>query len=251
MSKLNHLQTQFQNHLLNDILEKDPQIIGHMEIYYEGYRSRLLEVLTIDYPQCQTLIDNLFGADAFENAGLEYLKQYPSHHFSVRHFGQYFSQFLSKSMPYCDYSYLSELADFEWCILFSLDAANANRLEIDTLKTIPAERWADLRFNLHPSVQYRNYQWNTPALWKNIETTPEKGAPITCLIWRKNNASFFEILPPTHQSFYNSILCKKTFADLCEDLLAIMPENQYDMVPATAVGILQYWIEQDIITECG
>lgn len=247
MSKLSNLQTQVQNHLLRDTLEQHPEIVGHLEIYHGGYRLRLLEALTMDYPQCQALIDTLFGENAFEQAGLEYLKQYPSHHFSVRYFGKYFPEFLSKMMPYSDYPYLAELADFEWSILFCLDAADADRLDINTLKMVPAEQWGDLTFRLHPSVLYKTYQWDTPTLWKNIQHTPQNNGSIACLFWRKNIASFFEVLPPTHQVFYKSILCGKNFGDLCEDLLEIMPKNQYDMVPAIAVGILQYWIEQGII----
>ncbi len=249
VSKLNSLQTQIHNHILSDTLEAHPEIIGHLEIYYHGYRLRLLEALTMDYPQCEALMERLFGENAFEQAGLEYLKQYPSHHFSVRYFGHSFAKFLAQNKPYSNHPYLHELADFEWSILFCLDAADANTLDINTLKMVPAEQWGDLLFSVHPSVQYKIYQCDITALWKNIEPLPQNKTAIACLFWRKNMGSFFEILPPAHQIFYKSILCGKNFGDICENLLAIMPEDQYDMVPATAVGILQYWIEQGVITQ--
>jgi len=56
------------------------------------------------------------------------------------------------------------------------------------------------------------------------------------------------VLPATHQSFYNSVFHRKNFGDLCEDLLNVIPPEQHESVPATAIGILQYWVEQGIIT---
>jgi len=174
MSELNTLQTQIQELILNDVFQEHPDIVGHLEVYYEGYRFRLLEILTNDYPQCQAIINKLFGKDSFDKVAFEYIQQYPSQHFSVRYFGQHFSHFLAQNAPYSQMPYLSELADFEWCIAHSLDAANRDLLSIDTLKTIPPQAWGDLIFEFHPSVQleyingtHRNFlKIKTPSLKK-------------------------------------------------------------------------------------
>lgn len=254
MFKLNDLQTHFQDHLLDRSLvshKLHEQIEGRLDIYYEAYRLRLLEALTVNYTKSQILIDDLLGADHFETLGLAYIQQYPSQHFSVRYFGQHFSVFLKQALPYSKVPYLSELAHFEWAALHSLDAADSPLLTLSDLKNISPEQWGDLTFSFHPSVQCQTYQWDIPTLWKSMDAPSpfiKNEHPTTCLFWRKNLKSLFETLPLTHQIFYQGIIANKSFGELCEDLFEITPEDQYASVPATAVGILQYWIEQGVIS---
>lgn len=255
MFKLSDIQTQFQDYLLSDKAETSSifyqNIEGHLDAYFEAYRLRLIEVLALDFPSCEKLIKHLFNTDAFETAALHYLKVHPSIHFSVRHFGQFFSSFLANIPPYNQFPYLSELADFEWSILYSLDAKDADPLSLEALRNVPPEEWANLLFQVHPSVQYKQYEWDIAALWKSLslDQTPHiQKQPIACLFWRKGIRHFFETLPLTHQVFYQGMSARKSFGFLCEDLFDITPEDQRDTVPATAVGILQYWIEQQVIT---
>lgn len=216
MFKLNDLQTHLQDHLLDKSLvsqQLHQQIEGRLDVYYEAYRLRLLSALETPYSKCKILIDNLMGSDSFESIGLAYLQQYPSQHFSVRHFGTYFSSFLKQASPCCDSPYLSELAHFEWAILHSLDAADAPLISLEDLKKISPEQWGDLTFSLHPSVQYQTYEWDIPTLWKSIETDSQfisNQERVSCLFWRKDLKSFFETLPLTHQIFYQGIIAHKS-----------------------------------------
>lgn len=263
MFKLSDIQTRFQDYLLNDNAAPTPSshsfhnhVKGHLEAYFEAYRLRLVEVLTMDFPNCEKLINQLKigikpGESPFENTALHYLQRHPSTHFSVRYFGQFFSSFLANTDPYNQFSYLSELADFEWSMLYSVDAKDADPLSIEALRNVPPEEWAHLLFQIHPSVQYKKYEWDIAALWKSLssdESANLQKQPIACLFWRKGIRNFFETLPLAHQVFYQGMAAGKSFGALCEDLFDITPEDQSNTVPATAVGILQYWIEQQVIT---
>src|SRR5262245_50886814 len=92
------------------------QIIGRdaeskrvrLNVYHDGYMLRLLEVLGKNY----TALKILMGEAHFDRLAGDYVREYPSHHFSIGYAGRYFSQFLS-SQPQIEPVWI-EVADFEW-----------------------------------------------------------------------------------------------------------------------------------------
>ena len=76
----------------------------------------------------------MLGEKIFAQKAYAYIDAYPSRHFSVRHFGQYFSQFLKSDST--DKPMLTEMAIFEWAISESQEAAEAQVLTVDAMSKI-------------------------------------------------------------------------------------------------------------------
>lgn len=257
MSKLAEVQTDFQEYLI-DIKNKSSAlshiISDHLsnekraQIYFNAYRIRLKEILQQDFPKTDTLL----GEDLFIKAFILYLDAHPSRHFNVRYFGQHFAHFLQETKPFSDDPIFSEMADFEWRLMGTLDAKDSDALTPGQLSAVPAEKWPQLRFSLHPSVSLTSYEWDTPQLWKLIDNeehprAPTKlNAPQHWLIWRKDLCSRYESISPVQAEYLQWLADSNPFSKVLENLQGHMPEEK---VVEFAVSHLQYWMEQQVIAQ--
>lgn len=253
---LKTIQSQFQEYILKGdetaLLSKIsdtglcPQ--KRLKIYFDGYRLRLLEVLSIDYPKTLELL----GDEDFEAAFLRYLDKNPSHHFSVRYFGQYFPDFLEQTAPFNEVALFAEMATFEWAVSYTLDAENGPVVTMDELKTIPPEKWGDLSFTLHPSVISRRFEWDTPKIWQHIdqELPPrppvKQEHPVTWLFWRKGIRSLFQSCNKAEAILFEALTEGDTFAQMCEKLIDLVPEED---IPFVAAKTLYQWVSEEMISK--
>lgn len=219
-----------------------------LKIYYDGYRLRLLEILENDFPKLHTLM----GDEAFNALGLLYIAAYPSHHFSARYFGQYLARFLSENATYSKQFYLTEMANFEWTLGDTLDAANAETITLDNLKSIPPEQWSNLKIHFHPALHVCAFGWDIPQLWKAIENKEAPRLPkkqteaITWILWRKELQSQFRSLTKPQALMLALFQKNHDFSDVCE---ALTETIDCETIPAVALGFIQQCIHDGFISE--
>lgn len=253
---LSHLQAYFQEYLMHGTLNTIlPQVAPderfsaekRLKVYFDAYRIRLMEILKLDFPKTHTLL----GDENFENAFHAYLDKYPSTHFSVRYFGQHFSQFLATTAPFQDYPIFSEMAQFEWAVAYTIDANDGPLVDTQALSTLSGEQWQTLCFNFHPSVTSCIFAWDTPQLWQHIdrEAPPRgpvhQGSPVRWLFWRKGQRSLFQSCTAAEDKMFQSIQQKDNFAQICENLLDIVPEEE---IPLMCAQTLFKWINEEMIS---
>lgn len=239
---------------------------SRLEIYYDMYRLRLLDVLFTDYPK----LVGIMSEEKFTRAFLHYLMHYPSTHYSVRPFGENMAKFLSNFEPFCLNSYYSEMAQFEWALSLTYDAADAEHIHFERLQTLSPEEWIDLKFKLHPSVSLLSFEHNIVSVWKALdahkilpeqddesvlERYPEHINPeslITPLsskeiwmIWRKDFATKFLQLNSEQYMMLEAIHQGLSFADVCEQLTKIMAPEE---VPNFVMHCLAEWLDFDVLT---
>lgn len=237
--------THTMENLTNDSIQMSAT--KRLEIYYDGYRLRLLEILEGDFPK----LHNLMGDEAFDALGHHYIAAYPSRHFSARYFGQYLAHFLREEIAYTKQPYLAEMADFEWALGNTLDAENANIVTLDNLKAIPPEQWGELKIHFHPSLQVYSFEWDIPQLWKAIENNeklwlPEKQRePVTWIFWRQELQSQFRSLAEPQALIIKLFQTDYPFGDICESLAKrINPKT----IPAVALGFIQQCINDGFVS---
>lgn len=254
------MQRVFQNYLtdqdvdpicrMEDITVDTTQIsaIRRLEIYYDAYRLRLLEILENDFPKLQTLL----GDEAFDILGRLYITTYPSKHFSARYFGQQLAQFLREANIYVNKSYLAEMAEFEWSLGNTLDAENATIVTIADLKLIPADQWGELTLHFHPSLQICMFEWDIPQCWKAIENNesprlPQKqNEPVTWILWRQALQSQFRSLTKPQALMLKLFQEGQCFGNICESLSqTIEPEA----IPAIALGFIQQCLNDGFVSQ--
>lgn len=274
------VQTDFQNYIISptygDIEKLKQKMLTHtssefgldaisrLEIYYDMYRLRLLDVLFGDYPK----LTGIMGEENFTQAFLHYLLHYPSTHYSVRPFGAKFEDFLKNFEPFCFKKYYAEMAQFEWALSLTLDSADVPLMHADQLKNISPEDWVDLKFKLHPSVSLCIFQHNIVSVWKELESQkicpePEEESvveryseenperlvellftPQSWLIWRKNLNARFHSITPDEYFMLEAIHQGQSFSEVCEALTKIMPE---EAVPGFVMPHLAEWLNSEVL----
>lgn len=253
---LHSLQDSFLAHVLDNdaaMLAKispdaKPSAAARLAIYANGYRLRLLEALTTDYPALHTLT----GDALFEQIGRAYIDAHPSTHYSIRYFGQHLRAFLAATSPYRETPALHEMAALEWSLGLAFDAADAPVITVETLAALPPESWPDLRLRFHPSVQRHDFHWNMPELWSAIDAQsgpqpPQQyPQPRAWLIWRRDLQNYFRPLDPIEAWALDSMRDGSAFATLCEGLCAYLAEDQ---VGLHAAGFLKGWVQAGLVTE--
>ena len=116
MSALANLQDLFQTHIYLRDERMLAQVQGservpasvRLAIYSDGYRLRLIEALSTDYPGTHGLL----GDEQFDRAMRAYIHAYPSKARNLRWYGENVASFLAHAEPYAQHPLLAEMAAF-------------------------------------------------------------------------------------------------------------------------------------------
>lgn len=256
MNELAQLQEQFQLFILSGQSGIDESIVQtesvsveqRLAIYRDAYKLRLIESLTTSFPATQVYL----GTQAFEKACSSYIDVHPSSYQSIRWYGDGLAEFLR---GYYDekYSFLVELADFEWRMTLAFDAPDNRIIEITDMANVPPESWGNLHFTFHPSMQRLNYFWNAISLWQALITNqdlPElhQGTKANSwILWRAPDyINQFYSLSEQEAWALDSLIDGLSFGQLCEGLCEWITAEEVGM---QAASYLKNWIQSGIVAE--
>jgi hypothetical protein len=253
---LRELQRDMQRHLLGEesgvtaaIVDAPPlPAAARLAIYRNAYQVRLIDALHETYP----VLHGLLGDDAWVELGQAYVAAHPSVFRSIRWYGRELPEFLAAATPYSEAPILSEIALLEWTLTEVFDATDARSSPRSALSAIEPSAWGALRFEFHPSLRRLAFSWNTGAVWKAMsqdETPPRPEmapAPMPWLLWRQNLQNYFRSMNAVESTALDSALRGRNFAQLCEDLGALLPPEE---IPAAAAGLLGAWADSGIIVK--
>ena len=253
-SRLRRLQSDLQNHLLNQdsaiahaIVDSPPLAVAdRLAIYADGYRARLIEALDDTYP----LLHRLLGDEDFMALGEAFVAAHPSVHRSIRWYGRELAEFLAHTPPHAGQPILAELAQLEWTLAEVFDAPNAEPVSRAAFATIDPAAWSELRFQFHPSLRRLHLRWNAAAAWKalNSEDTPphpecsEHAVP--WLLWRQDLQNYFRSLGADEAVALDCALEGHSFGEMCQAMTECLPEEE---IPLRAAGLLGLWADSGII----
>lgn len=236
MPRLIELQQQFSDYLLSrsdDISAciVDDERVGkqtRLEIYKNAYVIRLKKCIETDHP----MLGKYLGDDLFETMAKGYINNHPSHYTSLRKYCDNLPGYLCNTEPFTSVPILAEIAMFERIMLNSFDAADDKRATIEELKSIEPENWPAIKIDFHSSVCVYTAYWNSVETWqalKDENTPPEatKGSQQHWLIWRGSDLlTQFKSLSNEGYIMFNCFESGDNYADVCETLLAHVPEQQ-------------------------
>ncbi|CEG58454.1 HvfC/BufC N-terminal domain-containing protein [Legionella fallonii] len=255
MNELAQLQQQFQQFILSGRVGIDESIVQtksvsvekRLEIYKDAYKLRLIECLTVSFPAVHAYL----GTKAFEEACSGYIDTYPSTYRSIRWFGDGLAEFLNN---YYDkkYSFLAELADFEWKMTLAFDAADSKIVQIVDMASVLPESWAGMQFTFHPSIHRLNYFWNAIPLWQTLvkdEDLPElhqEDKTTSWVLWRAPDyVNQFYSLSEQEAWALDALMDGLTFGQVCEGLCQWMPAEEVGM---GAASYLKNWIQSGMVS---
>lgn len=256
MRALEQVQAQFLQFILSgnsDIYEevvhtKQVPVATRLAIYREAYRLRLIESLTITFPAVLAYL----GTEAFEEVCTAYIEACPSTYRSIRWFGDELPEFLKN---YYDkkYSFLAELAHFEWHMTLAFDAEDTRILSIADMAAVAPELWADMHFSLHPSIQRLHYHWNAVPLWsalindKELPDLQNNSIATTWILWRTPDyiIQFYSVSEEEAWAM-DALGQQYSFGQLCEGLCQWVNAEEVGM---RAASYLKKWIQNGMVSE--
>jgi hypothetical protein len=250
MSALKQTQGEFQRYVLRGEGGIAGEIAGpddasrktRLDVYYNAYRLRLIEVLGSDFEMLKAFA----GEEAFDSIARAYIDAHPSAFRNVRWFGGSLPRFLREGARYCAHPVLAEIAEFEWTLGLTFDAPDAPVLDFDELAGLPAEAWASVAFRTHPSLHTLELRWNVPAIWNAIERDEEPpeptsgGPPVTLAVWRRERNSNFRSLPSDESAVLHAAIGGATFPAICDRLARAHGE---EAAAVRAAELLRSWVD--------
>jgi hypothetical protein len=255
---LRELQRDMQRHLLGEesavtaaIVDAPPlPAADRLAIYGNAYQVRLIDALHETYP----VLHGLLGDEAWIELGQAFVAAHPSVFRSIRWYGRELPEYLAISAPFNEAPILSEVALLEWTLAEVFDATDAISLPRTALSAVEPAAWGSLTLEFHPSLRRLTFSWNTAAVWKAMsqdETPPRPEiahAPMPWLLWRQNLQNYFRSMNPLESTALDAALRGRNFAQLCEDLGALLPPEE---IPAAAASLLGTWADSGIIIKVG
>jgi hypothetical protein len=258
MSHLAEMQTEFQAYLLGHkqgagFVKKivDDKKVGaklRLDIYYDAYRLRIIEVLGNVYPNLKQLL----GDDLFEQSARAYIDVYPSTYRNMRWVGDKMALHLGNTLP--QHPIAAEMAAFEWALGLAFDAEDAPVLQLQDLALIPPEQWADLKFSFHPSMQLLWFNHNVVEIWQALdsEETPPAvtEAGVHCLVWRHMSNSYFRQIDNAELHAIQFMSGGGNFAGMCAQLQQDNQDQEAAELAAMnqAAQYMSQWLNQELIS---
>lgn len=218
-----------------------------MDIYRDAYRLRLIDILYGDFPTLYQIL----GTEDFTQMADDYLAKCPSTSFTVRHFGQYLPQFLQQQLPYCDYPYLWQIADFEWAKGTVFDAPDTDIFTIEAATQMDLDDWQSARFTFIPAMTRLVYDYNVPQIWQAIADNQQDqepqplDKPMPWIMWRKDLNPHWYSMPTDEDAFFIRARQGITFADLCEELGDWLDDET--LIAPRAAEIVRRWIDEKML----
>jgi hypothetical protein len=216
-----------------------------LEVYYQAYRLRLLEILGNDFEGLAAML----GADDFATMVGGYIAAHPSAHPSVRWFGRHLPGYLQATPPWAGSPALAEMASFEWSWGLAFDAADAAPAEPSQLAALAPESWAGLRVSLHPSVQRVTLAHNVPEIFA-AATRSSPLPPVAAgearpwVLWRCELVVHWRSLDRDEAWALDAAARGQDFGALCEGLCEW---HAPDAVPLRAASLLRTWLEEGLL----
>ncbi len=255
MTELFQLQDQFQKFLLSghaaihdSIVQTEAVSVDtRLGIYRDAYKLRLIESLSANFPALYAYL----GTEEFNKLATYYIEAHPSCYRSIRWYGDLLSEFIKRNYP--QYLHLAELADFEWKMSLTFDAADEHVVHVEDMAAVPPEAWANLQFILHPSLHRINYFRNTIPLWqalihdRELPELQQNSEPTAWILWRSPEYMIqFYSLSDEEAWALDSLSKGLSFGDLCEGLCQwIKPEE----VGMSAASYLKGWIQKGMLSQ--
>jgi hypothetical protein len=253
---LGALQHAFQDYILHgahgiaDHIEPG-RLVNHrrrLAIYYDAYRSRLVEALGTDFEALAAVM----GEEGFARACRAYVEATPSAFRNVRWYGGNLAAFLREAQPWREQPWLADIAEFEWTLTLAFDAADVPHVRFEDLARLQGDAWATLGFRLHPSARTVELRANAPAVRKAVDAGAPAPEPeladeaVTWLVWRKDLSAHFRSLSGPEAWALRSARDGLSFPAICEGLCDWVAPQE---AARAAAGWLRTWVDDQLITE--
>jgi hypothetical protein len=204
-----------------------------LQVYRNNTFGSLTTALKDTFPVVCQLVDERF----FAYAARDYVAAHPPKAPRLAEYGADFADFLAGFEPARHLTYLPDVARFEWAINEAYHAADAARLDPARIAALPQERYAALRFALHPSSRLFASRFPIDRIWQahqpggEIETRIDLSSGGCRLLIDRNDGDIrFLALDAAGFSFLEALVAAATLQEAYEAAAAAAAE--FDLIGA-------------------
>ena len=216
-----------------------------MNLYRNNVITNLRNALQAIYP----VVFRLVGPGFFKQTAEAYIRRHPSTSGDVNDYGDAFGSFMAAWPPAAPLPYLPDTARLEWQVQQVFHAAEHAALPGERLAGIPAERYGELHFRLHPAVRLFESDYPVHRIWQvnqddyagNSGVDLSEGG-VHLLIQR--STALIELQPLTAGvwALLQSLATGERFGKACE--AAFRAEPAFDLA-----GVLQACIDNQVLVD--
>jgi len=152
-----------------------------MDVYRNNVHASLIDALASAYP----VVERLVGRDFFRAMALEFLRAHMPQNrtltgFGGTGFGGELPEFLEDFGPASSLPYLGDVARVDRAWLTAYHGADYPAIDADALAQVAPEDLGELRFHLHPTVQFVTSRYPIWSIWRtNKEDEIPSGVDLT------------------------------------------------------------------------
>ncbi len=214
-----------------------------LQIYRDGYRSRLVECLADDYPAMK----NLLGESTFEAVAQAYVERHPSRSPNLNAFGRFMPAFMAERSASTG-TFAPELAELEWAIVEAIHATASPPLTLDRLEHLAPEQWATAVLVPAASVRVLRFAHPVDAYYQAFRNdehpTAPAPAPSATLVHRRGWVVWrTELSPPMAQ-----LLGAITGGAPLGEALAASLSGEDEGTQARVTQWFQEWVASGVFT---
>jgi hypothetical protein len=218
-------------------------------VYHDGYRQRMAEFLSNDYP----VLHGALGDEDFAVLVEAYMRARPSRWRNARWVGAGLPAFLRATPPFAEDSLICGLAALEAALTKAFDAADATALPVEFLGVTPQEDWPRLRFGFHPSAQMLDLPPAALACYEAAQREepfdPDEAGEggVALLVWRAALEVNYRALDGLEALALREALGGAPFGEICFMLAFARPDEPADELTMMVAGFLTNWFSGGLI----
>lgn len=209
------------------------------------YRTTARENFALALEAAFPLLLRCLGPEEFRQLAWSYQRACPSPAGNLFDAGRRLPDFLAANLRGGSDEYLIDVARLEWQVQEAMVAADGEDvLDLAALAAVPAERQADIRLRLHPSVRLLTLDHGIFVLWEALQAG--RPLPAACrepeclLVLRRSSGVELQRLPAADLAWLASLQGGATLADAASTL----PAGDGDVLGA----LLVRWVGAGVIT---
>jgi len=172
-----------------------------LEIYQFAYWKRLEEFLEKDFPGVKKNI----GSRRFSQLSKEYFSAYPSRFFNATDVTRFFPDFLEDKKCSSKFSFIAELARYEWLLRESFYALEPERVGLQKIPNASERDWHAARFLLDPSVRLLESKWRLDLLKQGKQSNVKNKSSYTFLFYRSQGLARVMLITAAEANFFRAL----------------------------------------------
>lgn len=226
---------------------------ARLDVYSNAYFLRIHDCLREDFGALAMAL----GEAGFHDLVKTYLMAHPPSRPSLRHAGAQLAAHL-RTEPFAAIfaqrcAYAADLADLEWAIVEAFYARDAPAIGPDALALVPPDAWAELRFELTPSLRRVRCAWPVHLVRDRFEEQAPASSgeaprivaePTQIRVWRREEHVRYRAIAPLEASALEAAAANDSFGTICERVAAAVGDAE---APRVSAGLIASWLAAGLI----